>query len=140
MTCYRTVTAIKNHPGMGGFPDRELTNLSNVGGAWKGIQCCVLLFRRSVTHRFSQFVKCQNSMGNTQVLCFLILFAEDADLDKVLRRYMVQILRSGALRKVPKVHSMLPQFGMRGCVCAIFMMQFCILQKSKVSTTQGAYW
>ena len=26
-------------------------------------------------------------MGNTQVLCFLILFAEDVDPDKVLRRY-----------------------------------------------------
>jgi hypothetical protein len=37
----------------------------NVGG-WRGIQCCVLLFRRSVTHRFSQFVKCQNSTGNAQ--------------------------------------------------------------------------
>jgi hypothetical protein len=26
-------------------------------------------------------------MGNAQLLCFLILFAEDVDLDKVLRRY-----------------------------------------------------
>jgi hypothetical protein len=32
-------------------------------------------------------------MGNTQVLCFLILFAEDVDPDKVLRRY--QWSRSG---------------------------------------------
>jgi hypothetical protein len=54
------------------FPDRELTNFPNAGGARKGIQCCVLLF--------SQF-------ANTRVLCFLILFAEDVDPDKVLRRY-----------------------------------------------------
>ena len=106
------MTAIKNHPGMGGFPDRELTNLSNVGGAWKGIQCCVLLFRRSVTHRFSQFVKCQNSMGNTQVLCFLILFAEDADLDKVLRRYHGPDFEVKGFVKVSKLHSMPPQYGM----------------------------
>ena len=55
MTCFRAVTAIDNHPGMGGFPDRGLTNFPNVGGARKGIKCCVLLFHRSrsVTHRFS---------------------------------------------------------------------------------------
>jgi hypothetical protein len=38
-------------------------------------------------HRVSQFVKSQNHTGNTQVLCFLILFAEDVDPDKELRRY-----------------------------------------------------
>ena len=91
---------------------RELTN---VGGAWKGIQCCVLLFRRSVTHRFSQFIKCQNSMGNTQVICFLILYAEDVDPDKVLRRY------HGLDFEVNGFVKLLPQFGMRRCVYAIFM-------------------
>ena len=40
-----------------------------------------------LAHRFSQFAKCQNSTGNTQVLCFLILCAEDVDADKVLRCY-----------------------------------------------------
>jgi hypothetical protein len=83
MTCY--CDSSPESSWMEGFPDRELTNFPNAGGAWKGIQCCVLLFRRSETHRFSQF--CQNSMGNTQVLCFLILCAEDVDPDKALRCY-----------------------------------------------------
>jgi hypothetical protein len=34
--------------------------------SYKGIECCILLFRRSVTHQFLQLAKCQNSMGNTQ--------------------------------------------------------------------------
>ena len=107
---------------MGGFPDRELTNFPNTGGAWKGIQCCVLLFRRSVTHRFSQFVKCKNAMGNTQVLCFLILFAEDVDPDKELRRYHGLDLEVKGLVKGAKGDSGLPQFGMRGRVYANFSL------------------
>jgi hypothetical protein len=39
------------------FPGRELTNFPNAGGARKGVQCCVLLFRRSVTNRV--FAVCQ---------------------------------------------------------------------------------
>jgi hypothetical protein len=51
-------------------------------------------------------------MGNTQVLCFLILFAEDADLDKVLRRYYGPDFEVKGFLKVSKLHSMPPQFGM----------------------------
>ena len=79
-------------------------------------------------------------MRITQVLCFLVLFAEDFDPDKELRRYHgLDLEVKGFVKGVKCIH-VLPQFGVRGCVCAIFMMQFCILQKSKVSTTQGAYW
>ena len=84
MTCY---CGSYQESSWEAFPGRELKNFPNVGGALKGIQRCVLLFRRSVTHRFSQFVKCQNSTGNTQVLYFLSLFPEDVDPDKELRRY-----------------------------------------------------
>ena len=54
-------------------------------------------------------------MGNTQVLCFLILFAEAVDTDKVLRRY--QWSRSGGqglCERCPRCIQVLPQFGMRG--------------------------
>jgi hypothetical protein len=46
------------------------------------------------------------------VLCFLILFAEDADLDKVLRRYYGPDFEVKGFLKVSKLHSMPPQFGM----------------------------
>jgi hypothetical protein len=79
MSCHRDVTAIKNHPGMGGFPDRQ-TNFPNLGYPVLRItapqKCDASAF----------FVKCQNSMGNTQAM-FLILLAGDVDADKVLRRY-----------------------------------------------------
>ena len=78
--CLHQVTAFKNHPAVGGVPGSGVDKLS------KRRRRCVLLFRRSVAHRFSQFVKCQNSTGSAQVLCFLILFAEDVAPDKVRRR------------------------------------------------------
>ena len=55
-------------------------------------------------------------MGNTrQVLCFLVLFAEDVDPDKELRRYHGLDLGVKGFVKGVKVHSCsLSLFGMRG--------------------------
>ena len=138
LTCY--CGSYRYHPGMGGFPDREWTTFQT--------RRLGLMLRRKVpmeahTHRVSQFVKSQNPTGNTQVLCFLILFAEDVDPDKVLRRY--QWSRSGGqgvCERCPRCIQVLPQFGMRGVVTPIFTMQFFYSSaiQFKASTTQGAYW
>ena len=129
------MTAFKNHPGIGGFPDRELTNFPNAGGAWKG--SCVLLFRRSETHRFSQFIQCQNSMDNTQVLCFLILFVEDVDPDKVLRLYHgLDLEVKGFVKGVNRCIQVFPQFG----IAVLFRCNFSVPPQFQVSTTQGACW
>ena len=130
-TCYRD----KGSAWHEAFPDRELTNFPNVDGARKGIQCCVLLFRRSVTNRV--FAVCQMP----ELLCFLILFAEDVDPDQVLRRY--QWSRSGGqglCERCPRCIQVLPQFGMRGVwLCQFFTIIF-FPPQFKVSMTQGAYW
>jgi hypothetical protein len=76
---FAPVTAFKNHPAVGGVPGRELTNFPNAGGAR-------ITVPQKCGASFSQFVKCQNSTGSTQVLCFLILFAEDVAPDRVRRR------------------------------------------------------
>ena len=54
MTCY---CGSYQESSWEAFPGRELKNFPNVGGALKGIQRCVLLFRRSVTNRV--FAVCQ---------------------------------------------------------------------------------
>ena len=79
MSCHRAVTAIKNHPGMGGFPDRQ-TNFPNLGYPVLRITA-----PRSVTHRLS-LSNARNPWA-TRKLYFLILLAGDVDADKVLRRY-----------------------------------------------------
>ena len=63
-------------------------------------------------------------MGSTQVLCFLTLFAEDVDPDKVLRRY--QWSRSGGQ-------------GLCDRCQGAFSRCNCFLPHFKVSMTPGAY-
>ena len=57
------MTAIKNHPGMGGFPDRQLTNFPNLG--YPVLRITAL--QKCDASAF-EFVKCQNSMGNMQAM------------------------------------------------------------------------
>jgi hypothetical protein len=90
-----------------------------------------------VAQRFSQFVKSQNPTGNTQVLCFLILFAEDVDPDKELRRYHSLDLEVKGLVKGAKGASSAPSVWHHElCLDAIFMTP----PQFKVSATQGAHW
>ena len=55
-------------------------------------------------------------MGNTrQVLCFLVLFAEDVDPDKELRRYHgLDFEVKGLCERCQRCIHVLPQFGTRG--------------------------
>jgi hypothetical protein len=59
----------------------------------------------------------------TRKLCFLILCAEDVDPDKGLRRHHglgIDLEVRGFVKGAPRCFQVLPQFGMRGCVYAIF--------------------
>ena len=129
-------------------------------GCWLMPRCCSLPpARRTKTwstsgacgpttqRRAPQFAKCQNSMGNTQVLCLLILFAEDVDPDKVLRRYRVldlevKVFVKGAQGAVKCSLS----FACEGVFTPIFhdancfMRANCLSSAIQVSITQGAYW
>ena len=118
MTCYRTVTAIKNRPGMGGFPDTELTNFPNTGALGKvssaayycSAEVCRIGFRSLPNARIP---------WATRKLCVLILFAEDVDPvtdpDKLVRRYHWSRLGGqGLCERCQRCIQVLPQFGMRG--------------------------
>jgi hypothetical protein len=70
-------------------------------------------------------------MGNTQVMCFLILYAEDVDPDKVLRGYHGLDFEVNGFVKGAK--------GAFKCslslACEGVYTQFSCLRKFKVSTT-----
>ena len=106
--CLHQVTAFKNHPAVGGVPGRELTNFPNAGGA---AYYCFAEVWRIVFRSF----KCQNSTGSAQVLCFLILFAEDVAPDKVRRRsHGLDLEVKGFVNGVKRCIQVHPQFGSEG--------------------------
>ena len=56
---------------MGGFPDRELTDFQTQAAL--GSPVLRITVPQKCDHRFSQFVKCQNSIGNTK--CYVSWFS-----------------------------------------------------------------
>ena len=70
-TDYMILDSIKYHPGMGGFPDRELTDFQTQAAL--GSPVLRITVPQKCDHRFSQFVKCQNSIGNTK--CYVSWFS-----------------------------------------------------------------
>ena len=84
-------------------------------------------------------------MGNTQVMCFLILYAEDVDPDKVLRRYHgLDFEVNGFVKGVKGAFRAPSVWHARACLRnfhdAIFYSSAIQSEQFKVSTTQGAYW
>ena len=115
------MTAIKIHSGMEAFLIRSRRIFQTYAVLGKVSSTAFLLFRRSVTHRLSQFVKCQNSIGNTQVLCFLLIFAEDVDTEKVFSRFGDHRL----CERCQRCMKVLPQFGIEGKI-TFHVQLFCI--------------
>ena len=79
--------------------------------------------------------------GQHASACFLILFADDVDPDKELRRYHGLDFEVKSFVKGVKVHSSAPSVWHRGLFrCNFYYSSAIQSEQFKVSTTQGAYW
>ena len=139
MTCYRDSSY-----QVSAFSDRELTNFPNVGGARKGIQCCVLLFRRSVTNRV--FAVCQMPEFHGQHAS--VMFSSFSSLRTLIRTRCVDVTNGldlglkGFVKGAQGALKCSLSLACEVCGCANFSrpMQLFIPPQFNVSTIQGAYW